>query len=368
MTTLAEELTITPLTVPRTLEAADAEEFLAYADLNQRVCEHDAGIRELAPSAQELLPEWLDSTDRRQVGFVARRGGRIVGVSSITLAQEEGATTAEFDLLVEPALWGGGIEDALLARTEAEARHAGRTSVQTWTLHRPGGAGRQLTPATGWGRVAATELAELFERSGYRLEQVERNSEFDLTGDLAPVHRMLDDALSFAGPDYRVVAWTLPTPPQLRDGYAGVLSRLATDVPSGDLTIDEERWDAARVERRDRRFADGGQTVSVAAVEHVPTGALVAYNELVIAGDRAGMTHQFGTLVLTEHRGHRLGTIVKCANLLRWREIAPDSRAVSTFNAEENRPMLNINEAVGFVPVSYAGAWQKRFDAEPEED
>ncbi|WP_309064452.1 GNAT family N-acetyltransferase [Microbacterium sp.] len=362
MTTLTDELTITPLTVPASLDAADAADFLAYAELNRRVCEHDAGIAELAPPAQELLPDWLDSTDRLQSGFIAHLQGRIVGTVTLSLPQEEGATTAEFDLLVEPDAWGQGVEEALLALAEDEARQLGRTSLQTWTLHRPGGTGRALVPATGWGRVHETELSTALETAGMQLEQVERTSEFDLRGDLTPVEARLADALAVAGPDYRIVSWTLPTPPELQDGYARVLSRLATDVPSGDLAVDEEQWDAERVQRRDKRFADSGQTVSVAAVEHVPSGALVAYNQLVIGSDLTGVTHQFGTLVLKEHRGHRIGTIVKCANLLRWRGIAPESPRVLTFNAEENRPMLDINEAIGFVPVSYAAAWQKRLD------
>lgn len=353
-------ISITALRVPSSLGADDAADFRLLGDLGRQVCDEQVGLPDLSPSAAEMLSEWQDPTDSLHLGYVARINDAVVGMVTLAFAQEEGAQTAEFDILVPDANAGRGVEQALLARAEEDAVARGRSILQTWTLHRPDERDRMLAPATGWGRIPATPLADVIADAGYTLEQVERNSEYDLRSDGTEVRRMLAEASAFAGPDYRVREWTMPTPPELRDGYAAVLARLSTDAPSGDMDFVAEQYDADRVVRREATLTAAGQLVSVTAVEHVPTGELVAYNELLVAADRTGVTHQFGTLVAAHHRGHRLGTIVKCANLLRWRELVPSSPIVSTFNAEENRPMLDINEAIGFVPVSYAGAWQKR--------
>ncbi|WP_460795734.1 GNAT family N-acetyltransferase [Microbacterium sp. GXF0217] len=354
-------IVIEELALPASPDADDAGDFLAMLELNNAVCANDAGTDDLAQSAAELLSGLRDTADQIQRIFVVREHGAIVGSVSVGHATAE-PTSTQFDLMVLPAHWGCGIEDALLARAEEETRALGRKVMQTWTLHPGRTDGPTVTPATGWGVVADTPLSRLLRDAGHTLEQVERNSAFDLTGAMDDVRRRRDESLAAAGDDYRLVEWTIPTPDPHIDGYAWALSRMSTDVPSGALAIDEETWDAERVRRREAQLIEGGQTLSVSAAQHVPSGRLAAFNELVIGEDRTEVTHNFCTLVLREHRGHRLGMLVKCANLLRWREIAPGSPRVSTFNAEENRPMLDINEQIGFTPVSYAGAWQKRLD------
>ena len=353
-------LTITPLVVPASLDAPDATDFLAFGELNRVICDEEVGLPHLAPTAAQMLASWQDDSDSLNIGYVARRGSDIVGMLSLVYAQDDGARAAEFDLLVPARFAFEGVAESLLLVAEEDARRRGRDVMQTWTLHRPAVTADVLVPKTGWGRISPTALSRLLQAHGYELEQVERNSELDLHADDGTLQRALEAALARAGADYREVGWHLPTPPERRAGYASVLARLVTDAPSGDMEFDEEIWDADRVVRRDARLTSAGQLVSVSAIEHVPSGEIVAYNELLVGADRTEVTHQYGTLVRTEHRGHRLGTIVKCANLLRWRELAPESPRVSTFNAEENRAMLDINEALGFVPVSSAGAWQKK--------
>ena len=358
--TQSDTVTVDRIRVPDGIDAPDARVFLEMVRIANAVCLFEAGHDYLREEPGEMLGFWQDQADWTQVGFAAVRAEQVLGAVKLLIANEADVSTVEFDLMVDPPHRGQGLEELLLAEVEREARERGLATIQTWTLHRPDAAGPRLAPTTGWGTIPADDPQTRFQlASGFTLGQVERNSTFDLTGDFTPVERMLAEAVAVAGPDYRSLQWTSPTPTEHLDGFAHALSRMSTDAPTGGLVVDEQHWDAARVERRDARLKAQGLTVSVAAVVHVPTGRVAAYNELAIAEDRTGATQQFGTLVVKEHRGHRLGTIVKCANLLRWRELVPESPRVSTFNAEENRHMLDINEAIGFVPASYAGAWKK---------
>ncbi|MFT4219502.1 MAG: GNAT family N-acetyltransferase [Microbacterium sp.] len=353
-------LVIEPITMPASLDEDERGVVRAIERIGNAAARHDSGTDDLDDTAEEILALWADQTDDVRVGFTAERGGEFVGVGAMLL-RVQGEQAVEFDVWVEPSLWGQGIEDALLEEIEGEALRRGRHTLQTYTLHRPDSPGRRLEPPTGFGSIPAQDRqTRFFLDHGYRLGQVERNSAFDLQGEFDEVERMLADALAAAGPDYRLLEWTIPTPDHLLGEFARVRGRLATDMPAGDLVVEKDEWDAGRVRRREDRFAAMGMTVSVAAVEHVQSGQLVAYNDIgALAAEPEAPTHQFGTLVDPDHRGHRLGMVVKCANLLRWRSIAPRSPRVSTFNAEENAHMLAINVAISFTPVSYVGAWKK---------
>ena len=93
---------------------------------------------------------------------------------------------------------------------------------------------------------------------------------------------------------------------------------------------------------------------------HAGTGEVAAYTHLAWPEEHPAGVWQEETLVLPHHRGHGLGMWTKLANLARLVEANPEARRVHTWNAVENRPMLAINDALGFVPVGVEGCWQKR--------
>jgi RimJ/RimL family protein N-acetyltransferase len=360
---ISDTLTIAPLHVPESLDAPDAADFRAMVRIGNDQWRRDSGTDLLDEDELDLLTRWHNTVDSTHRGLVARVGDRVVGVAVCTWDNST-TQTAEVWVNLEEEFQTAELHDRLLAEVEAIAAADGRRALQLYSIHRPGGSGDMLDSPTGFGRIPRDRFADDQLRNGYVLQQIERVSAFDLQASFDEVDRLLDEVLAAAGPDYRVVSWTGRTPEEHIDGYATIVARMSTDVPAGDMVTEQRAWDAERIRRRDERMERAGRLMGVVLVIHEPTGQVAAFNDLCIGPDRTTPTEQFGTLVAPEHRGRKLGSIVKCVGLRRWHEAVPESPCVVTFNAEENRYMLDVNEAVGFAPIVSGGAWEKRLTVE----
>ncbi|MFK4850832.1 GNAT family N-acetyltransferase [Microbacterium sp. ZW T6_19] len=358
MIALTEAATLHPLVLPARADAADAGDLLDYARVRNASLLETTGRDDehLEPDALLALLRSDTDLERRQWSVV--EDGETIGVAVLNVVADGGGRTAYVTINLLQRTWGRGLGTVVLAQIEKTAKEAGVRKLLLWTEHTDRGEVRLDSP-TGFGSVPRDHHARFLLRHGFALEQVERVSVLELSEESTRRVTALRDAAARMADGYRVVQWTLPTPPAHVDGYARMKQRMSTDVPDAELDMPEENWDAERVARHDARHLDRGNTVLVTAAQHVATGELCAFNELAIGRRADETTHQEDTLVLSSHRGHRLGLLVKTAGLLSWRTQHPLSPQVITFNAEENRPMLNINEAIGFVPVAYEGAWRK---------
>ncbi|MFT4229392.1 MAG: GNAT family N-acetyltransferase [Microbacterium sp.] len=358
MNTTPAGVDIRPLTIPASIDAPDADDFTEMVRVRNLVYRELNGTDDEAMTAAALLPHYQPDPDELRLMRIVVVDGEVVGRVGVDIPLEAGSKSAFWLIELLREHHGRGIGSTAYRLVEQTAREHGRTVLQSWAQH-PDAPGARLASPTGFGSIPDDHAARFYRRHGYALEQVERQSALDLTTADSTAERLLAQARN-AAVGYRVLQWRLPTPAEHADGYAWVKSRMSTDAPAANLEFDEQEWDAERIARHEQRYLAGGHTVLVTAAQHVDSGELVAFNELVIGEDLTGPTHQEDTLVLKEHRGHRLGMLVKCAGLKTWRaEIAPHSPKVITYNAEENRPMLDINEAIGFVPVAYEGAWKK---------
>lgn len=277
---------------------------------------------------------------------------------------------SEVFVLVRPSERRRGIGTPLLALAERLGADAGRTVLLSNTSHGeepPPGPGA-LAATTGAGRVPAEAPGPRFlSARGYALEQVERHSVLDLP--LAPdalgAHR--DDAREHAGSDYRVHTWTDEVPDVWLDQVGVLFTRMSTDPPTGGVDYGEDPWDARRVRTWVGEQAEKRNGFLLSAAEHVPTGTLAAFTVFLYPHDHDDVAFQEDTLVLREHRGRRLGMLVKVANLDALARERPATARVHTWNAQENDHMLAINVALGFRPAGVWAAWQRRTTPEDGE-
>ncbi|HEU4668969.1 MAG TPA: GNAT family N-acetyltransferase [Arthrobacter sp.] len=310
----------------------------------------------------EAVEFWRGNGYEERHLYLARLGGEPVGLCSVTLPLRENTYTAGIDVLVSPARRRQGLGRILLEHAEAIARERGRTSLDAYhEIPLESADGAELLPAkSGAGGLPLTEPAVAFAlASGYELEQVERSSRLALPAPPKLLDQLEAEASSRAA-GYGLTGWNDHCPDGLVDAYARLKATMTEDVPIAGMDWEGEVWDADRVREEERTLVQGGVQSAVTAALHQSTGELVAYTVLNWRPGVPDAIAQQDTLVAGTHRGHRLGLLIKVANLRRAQGRWPSARSVLTWNATENQHMLAINIALGFRPAGYEGEWQKR--------
>lgn len=354
---------VTEVPIPATADAADGALYRACIDLQNAVDAEGYGTTDLEWLPDEQLSEWHDPEHRPRVMLAVHDAGELVGMGTFETRRGEAAGTAWLDGVVHPRHRRRGVGSAILDRLEALAREHGAHQAHVYLATGPAPAepGAALVPPTGAGAVRADAPGVRFlQERGYELQQVERCSRLRHPADEAALGPVRQEALAAAGDAYRLHAWSGPSPERWLPDLAVLATRMSTDAPSGGLDEPVDVHTPERVRAAEELLAAGPRTMLSAAVEHVATGRLVGYSQLAVPADRGRPAMQWNTLVLREHRGHRLGWLLKVANLDALQASAPTVPSTYTFNAEENRPMLAVNEAVGFEPVASLGAWSRR--------
>lgn len=268
--------------------------------------------------------------------------GSVVGMVELQLFGAANPHLAAADLHVHPDHRRLGAGTALLAELERRVTEAERTALLMEVFVTPGESspGRELALRHGF----AVAMEEGFKACDLQATEGRWDA---LAVEAARRHD-----------GYRIVTWQRRVPDDLMAAYCRLQSVFLDEAPLGEMEIQAETWDTKRVHERDDRLEGAGRH-QIGAVALAPDGAPAGLCELSVAAADPAVGMQGITLVLPEHRGHRLGMALKIATQRALRSAEPRCTHVFTDNADVNVHMNAVNDQLGFVTVEHLLELQK---------
>ena len=291
-------------------------------------------------SLQELTASLaVPSPVKRRIAVGAFLDGGCVGAMLFEMPLQSDLETVMVGISVPRPQRGRGVGAALWDWAERRAGEEGRSVFQT-EVSVPTGHTLETWPG------ARFAMAREFVSA-----HVEDHLVVDLPFDAARLASI--EAGLRATDGYRVLAWEGRCPDPYVQAWADLHTAMSVDVPTGELTREAVVHTVERVRTDEGRLARNWILLNALAV--TDQGEPVGYSTLYLPRTRPEHAHQDDTLVLRAHRGHRLGSRLKVANL-RQLERLPASdiaarRWLHTYTAQGNAPMQAVNARFGFRRV-----------------
>lgn len=265
-------------------------------------------------------------------------GEMIVGRAAVLLPLQENLETVSVDLSVHPAHRGHGIATALVEEALLPAiRESGRSLVEAYGEISPDG--------------DPDDPADPVNRLARRLGVSRKNLAVCRTLAL-PLAEELLDALEAEAEEklgaYRIELWDGEIPAEHLSAYGVLMRQIELDEPDEEIEHEAAEYTPERLRIAEQRRRAAGTQVLI-AVAIAPDGSFAGNTEVHIQrtpGTTIGW--QENTLVMPEHRGHRLGLGLKVATHRLLREQAPELRVLATWNSHVNPWMIAINDQLGY--------------------
>jgi RimJ/RimL family protein N-acetyltransferase len=277
------------------------------------------------------------SDDPHQSWLARDDAGEAVGCYRLSLPERHNPTVAFCELTVTPERRRAGAGRELLAHCTERARAAGRSRLQSFAPD--GSAGEAFARANGasGGIDEVMRTMDVEASLPARLSALRAEAQPDVTG-------------------YEILSWQAPTPEEHLDEMVE-LHKIIADAPM-DEGVEPMAMDADRIRKAEEALLAKDMRHYTVVARHVATGLLVALTEIVTDPDIPGWGFQQLTSVRREHRGHRLGLLVKIAMLDLLAEREPDLRHIFTGNAGANEHMIAINEHLGYRIAAVYRSWE----------
>ncbi len=309
----------------------DLDQVAAVADIlnaGQLVDDPDAYPTIVAELASEIRYGWDLEPDEHFL-YYPDGAGLPVAALAINLPRRDNRQLCWLRLVVHPDHRRRGHGSTVMAEVLRMAEQAGRTILWVETVEEDAGA-RKFCERFGF------SYASHDARRRQVLAEVDQDA----------VQRMWAEAETAAA-DYRLERLLPPVPEETLQEMIEVTAAI-NDAPMGDLTFEDEVFDLERMRDIEAaREGRGDQGYRVIA-RHRETGEVGGHTNVVISRHRRQVGYQADTAVARQHRGHRLGLLVKI-DMMRWlAEAEPQLEVVETWNNADNQFMIRVNEALGY--------------------
>jgi GNAT superfamily N-acetyltransferase len=273
----------------------------------------------------------------REIALATDSAGAPAGWYLLELPQRKNKHLGYLDLVVSPDQRRRGYGTALLRHAASRAAAQGRTRLS--------GEARRDAPGSGFAAAMGARAGVVAIRRALALDSIPAGKLTELRAQAAS-----------AAHGYSLLRWAGPAPEEYLLGVAKVQAAMA-DAPRNPGE-EPQGVDPERVRHLERRTAKIGMRRYSVAARCDQTGELAGLTQIGADPLELPWARQFITAVTREHRGHRLGLLVKVDMLDYLATTEPDVRHILTDNADENQHMIAINAELGYHILDEQQSWE----------